>query len=110
MSDKKRALKALDALGMYLPVDLSELDTLRTYIQSTSEGGWRDIESAEKSWAPILAMGWTEDGQPVPIVVHWRDGMFREYSTGQAAYTVRYWQPLPPPPQTGLTTKEGALK
>lgn len=40
---KQKALEALDIICERLGGYQTAKDTLRTYIQSTSEGGWRDI-------------------------------------------------------------------
>ena len=62
----------------------------------TSE--WQPIDTAPKDYSPILAVGFTHDGQPVPIVAHWDNGEWKEYSTKQWLTSLTHWMPLPSPP------------
>ena len=78
------------------------LETIRAALQP-AQSAWLPISEAPKTWNPILACGFTEDGQPVPIVAHWDSGEWKEYSTKQWLTSLTHFMPLPAPPTQNAT-------
>lgn len=107
MNTKKEALEALDQMQCSCTVRERDsghrtdcdMPQLKEIVRSVLDKPWHPIETAEKSWHPILAVGFTEDGQPVPIVAHWDNGQWKEYSTKQWLTSLTHWQHLDMPPQ-----------
>ena len=78
-----------------------------------SQGGWRPIATAPKDGGSILAICATAYS-PEAGVTWWQEG-WTHYSRpdekwhgGVGKWLPTHWQPLPPPPESGLKIRESA--
>lgn len=80
-----------------IPADLR--DEIAAFLERTSEGGWRPIESAPRDGTEVLLF-WPRKHSEKPIIISGQNTTGNQWwSRRVGSLTPTHWQPLPPPPE-----------